>query len=335
MRQRLIHRYAIASRQVARRRGASPADFKLAWAASSATPDLPDTALAYCADFAAERVLFSLHDRAVLQPLFAAPFLFPEQLRRAAGIVSVPFERLAECGLPGAGLQPCFIFSPGRTGSTLLVRLLEAARIACVSEPEMLEQVVWMGEENRRALPVGTETDLVGACIAALGRARGDRLFIKLRSQCNERPLAMTQSSPGCRVVFMLRRAAPWALSRHRVFSEPAAAVAAVLRQAIAALDELAGAGVPLEILWFETLAVDPLAALRLCAPRAELHPAALARVMAGDSQDGTIIAKSVVGALPVRREFMAEFAQAWAAARAGAVWRARTEALLAQMWES
>ena len=334
MRRRLIHRYTIVSRRAPPQGCASAGDFELAWAGSSELPSLPDTALAYCVDFAAERVLFSLHHRSALSELFAAPFLFPEQLRHAAGIVSVPFERLAECGLPGAGLQPCFIFSPGRTGSTLLVRLLEAAGLACVSEPDMLQQVVWMGEETWRTLPAGTVTELAGACIAALGRARGDGLFIKLRSQCNERPLVVTRSSPGCRAVFMLRRVAPWAASRHRVFGEPASAVAAVLRQGMDALDTLAGAGVPLDIIWFEDLAADPMAALRVCAPQATLDPATLARVMAGDSQDGTIIAKSVVGARPVQRGFKAEFAAAWAAARAGAGWHARTEALLAQMWE-
>ena len=331
---RLTHRYDIVSRRPVMPGGAAVADFELAWAASSPQPDLLDRALAYCADFAGERVLFSVHDQAALTRLFAAPFLFPEQWRLAAHIVSVPFEQLAEAGLPGPALQPCFVFSPGRTGSTLLVRLFEAAGLACASEPDMLQQVVWMAADDRAKLPPDADTRLAGACIAALGRVRGNGVIVKLRSQCNERPLAITRSSPGCRAVFMLRRMAPWALSRHRVFAEPPAAVASVLRQALDALDTLGLAGVPLDVLWFETLAADPMAALRICAPRTRPNASALSRVMASDSQQGSAIARSLVRHQRVQPEFMADFAAAWAVARAGAAWTTQTEALLAQMWE-
>ncbi len=331
--QRLIHHYDILACRAGPGSGATPSDFELAWTASSDRFSPPGTALAYCADFAAERVLFSLHDNAALAGLFSAPFLFPEQARQASGLVSVPFEQLAACGQPGQALQPCFVFSPGRTGSTLLARLLDAAGLPSVSEPDMLEQVVWMGEENRRKLPADCETRLAGTCVAALGRARGNGLFIKLRSQCNERPLAITRSSPGCRAVFMLRRVIPWALSRHRAFQESPASVAAVLRQAMDALHVLSAAGVPLGIMWFETLTANPLAALRLCAPLAEMGSASLARIMALDSQRGTRIARDVVGASPVHPGFVAGFTKAWAAARADTSWNGQTEDVLAQMW--
>ena len=330
---RLTHRYKILSRPEAPSEAAAPADFELAWEASSQQSNLPDTALAYCADYEDKRVLFSLHERADLARLFAAPFLFPEQWRLAAGVLSVPFEQLADAGLPGPALQPCFVFSPGRTGSTLLVRLLEAAGLACVSEPDMLQQVVWM-DEDRRKLPADTASCLAGACIAALGRARGNGVIIKLRSQCNEKPLVITRSAPGCRAVFMLRRVTPWALSRHRVFLEPPKAVAAVLRQAIDALDTLAGAGVPMQILWFEALAADPMSVLRLFAPSLHAETARVASAMATDSQQGTPIARSVVASRPVQAGFMGEFTTAWRAARASAVWSAATETLVKRMWD-
>ena len=331
MRRRLLH-YEVVARRDGPLDIVAPDDFVLEWTSSAEVGTLPSNTLAYCADFASERVLFTCHAAGDMAALFSAPFLFIEQLRLAFQVIAVPFERLDELEPDAPATQPVFVFSPGRTGSTLLARVLGAAGLACASEPDMLTQVAWMGRPNRLRLP-GAEALLAGACVSALGRALGPGAFIKLRSQCNERPLAMIEATPGCRVIFMLRGMTGWALSRHRVFQEPPQSVAAVLRQAMDSLDKLAGAGVTFDVLWFETLAADPEAALRICAPGRKVSRRRLARVMAADSQEGTVLARSLVHGLPVQDGFMAAFAEAWDEARAGAVWSDQTESLLAEMW--
>ncbi len=332
MRHRLTHRYDIVSRSHAPAEWAAAEDFVTDWTASSERFQRPAGALAYCADLAAERVVFTLHTEAALGRLFAAPFMFPEQRRLASQLLSVPFEQLGPPGEAAPPIGPVLVFSPGRTGSTLLTRLLAAAGRPCASEPAMLAQVAWMGEEHRTRRE-GTATLLAGACIGSLCRVLGPDTVIKLRSQCNERPLAMVDAARGCRVVFMLRRVESWAISRHRVFAESPVAVAAVLRQAVDALDTLCEAGVAFDVLWFETLAADPAAALRACAPGLQADPALLCRVMRRDSQHGTDIARSVVAGRRVADGFMPAFEAAWAAAGIGAARNARSASLLARMW--
>ena len=330
MAERQLNTYAIQSRREAQHDLVAPDDLVLELAGHAES--LPEAALPYCVDLARERVLFTTHDLPGMAKLLGAAFMFNDQLETAQSVISVPFERLDEA-VPKAGARPVLVFSPGRTGSTLLIRLLSAAGIACASEPDMLTQVVGIPRSALALLPTGTREALARACIAQLGRALGTGVVIKLRSQCNARPLLLTDAARGCRVVFMLRGVQGWALSRHRSFIEPPETVASILRQAIDALDKLAFSGAVFDVLWFETLAADPASALRICAPGVAVDEAVVAGVMARDSQEGTAIARELVAAAPAQDGFLTQFTLDWAAARAGAEWHPSTEALLAEAW--
>ena len=333
MGQRAVNTYTILERREAQHDNVAPDDLTLSLAGSWREECLPANTLPYCADLARERALFTTHDAAGLAKLLAAAFMFDEQLETATGALSVPFELLDE-SIPQPAAPPVLVFSPGRTGSTLLVRLLAAAGLACASEPDMLTQLARAHRDAYRLLPAGTREALARACLAQLGHTLGGGVVVKLRSQCNARPLLLTGAAPGCRVVFMLRGLTGWALSRHRSFLEPPEIVASILRQAIDALDKLAFCGAPFDVLWFETLAADPVAALRVCAPGVAFDARLLAAVMARDSQEGTNLARARVASAPAQDGFIAQFAREWREARVGAEWHPATEALLAEMWE-
>jgi hypothetical protein len=321
--------FDIEDRQAELRDGVAPDDFVLR-RRESPLP-FPAGALAYCADLQAERVLFS-HHGAALHELFAAPFLYAAQLQGAVGVASVPFERLAEWEHDLPPPRPTLIFSPGRTGSTLLARLLAASGAPCASEPDMLSQVCRFNREDRMRMGLAMEPALLRACLVSLCRALGPAPFIKLRSQCNARPLALLAAAPEASAIFLLRRVRSWARSRHLAFGEPPVAVAAVLREAIDALDKLRAAGVPFQVFWFEDLVGDPAAAVRACVPGYEADEAAVGRVMARDSQGGTGVAREMVAAASADPAFGDAFAAAWEEARQGAEWAAGTLALLAAM---
>jgi hypothetical protein len=321
---RLLH-FDIADRQQELRDLVAPDDFVLL---RRDTPcDFPAHALAYCADMQAERVLFSLHG-ANMATLFDAPFLYAAQLRDARQVVTVPFEQLAARDA-GTACRPSLIFSPGRTGSTLLARLLAACGVPCASEPDMLTQVCRFGREERMRIGADMEVALLRTCLAALSRALGPAPFVKLRSHCNARPLPLLAAAGGA--AFLLwRRLAPWALSRHRTFGESPASVAAVLRQAVDAADKLLGEPAPPTILWFEDLRRDPVAVLLACVPDLALDLDRVHRVMAADSQAGTAIARDALAGATEDTDFAEAFAVSWAGARAGAEWADATHALLA-----
>jgi len=333
MAQRLVHHFAIQSRRGGPLGLVGADDFELSLRATSDAPVLPRGALAYCADFARERVLFTCHAAADLPAVVAAPFLFLEQLRLAGAVVSVPFERLGELDKRVTPSEPVLIFSAGRAGSTLLTKLLAAAGLPCASEPDMLTQMVCIPDDVQRGVTPGLDREMAGVCISALARVLGPGAFIKLRSQCNAKPLLLLGGAASGRVVFILRRARDWAISRHRSFAEPPNHVAMLLREAMDALDAVAATAVPLDIVWFETMVRDPLAALLACAPGARPDPARIAAVMAQDSQGGTMLARAAVGAGAVQPGFVAAFEAAWAGAQATARWGERTHGLLREMW--
>jgi hypothetical protein len=332
MASRGINTYAILARREAQHDFVAADDFTLATPDVAASPRLPPGTLPYCVDLPRERLLLTHHDPATLHRVLSAAFMFSAQLETAHAVTSIPFERLDE--LPPPQAAPTFVFSPGRTGSTLLARLLAAAGQPCASEPDVFTQILRFTRDEVRLLPADTRHRLALASIAALGHTLGGGALIKLRSQCNGRPLVLTDAAPGCRVIFMLRGIPAWAHSRHRSFLEPGETVAAILRQAIDALDKLAFSGAAFDILWFETLVANPQAALRVCAPHLQPDPARTAAVMALDSQAGTTVARDLVASLPTQDGFWADFRTCWSEARAGAEWRPETEALLAAMWD-
>ncbi len=327
--------FDIEDRQQELRGFAAPDDFVLRRRDTPVT--FPDGALAYCADLQAERVLYTTHE-APFAALFGAPFLYAAQLRDARHVVTVPYERLAELEPETPGPPPVLVFSPGRTGSTLLTRLLSAANAACASEPDLLAQVSRFGREDRLRMGLAMEPALLRACLVALTQALGQPVplvhsaFIKLRSHCNARPLPLVEAVAGARAIFMLRRARPWAVSRHRAFGETPLSVAAVLREAADALDKLAGGAAPLQVLWFEDLVREPVQTLLACLGPGFLDEAAIARAMAGDAQDGTSVGREALAGAVVDAGFGEAFVAAWGQARAGAQWSGETEALLREM---
>jgi hypothetical protein len=332
----LLH-FDIEDRQLELRDFVAPDDFVLR---RRDTPvPFPAGALAYCADLQAERVLYTTHAEPALGGLFRAPFLYAAQLREAGHVVSVPYERLEEVEPSDVGAPPVLVFSPGRTGSTLLTRLLAAAHAPCASEPDMLAQVCRFGREDRLRMGMAMEPALLRACLVAVSAALGGAMplvsapFIKLRSHCNARPLPLMEAVPGARAIFLLRRAGPWAMSRHRAFGESAMQVAWVLREAADALDKLAGYAMPLQVLWFEDLARDPVGTVRECLGPGFIDEAAIARVMREDSQDGTALGRQALRGAPVVEGFAAAFGRAWREARTGAEWSAGTEGLLRGMF--
>jgi hypothetical protein len=328
--------FDIEDRQHELRDFAAPDDFVLR---RRDTPvPFPDDALAYCADLQAERVLYTVHG-AACDSLFQAPFLYAAQLEGATHVVSVPYERLQELEPATPGPPPVLIFSPGRTGSTLLARLLLAASAPCASEPDMLAQICRFSREDRLRMSFAMEPALMRACLVALVQALAGPTplvtspFIKLRSHCNARPLQLVESVAETCTIFMLRRARPWAVSRHRAFGETPDSVASVLREAADALDKLSFCTAPLQVLWFEDLVKNPSAIVRQCRGPGFVDEAAIHRAMAEDAQDGTAVAQEAIRDAPVADGFADAFVAAWRRARDGAQWSGETEALLRRMF--
>jgi hypothetical protein len=299
----------IASRRPSLAGHATAEDLDLLFDASPLQPH--ERPLIHAADFRSERALYSLHSAEALRSALDAPFLYAAALDHACGMLSVPFERLHEWQ-DGEPPRPCFIFSLGRTGSTLLVRLLRAAGCAAASEPDWFTQLCRLDDAARARLGAPMQRALVMAGVASLASALGAPPFIKLRSQCNARPESLVEAVPGARAVLMLRGRRAWALSRRRAFGESPEQIAGMLGEGVAAFDRLAAGGTAPLVMWYEDLLADPVAALHMMLPGRRLDSDALAIVMQEDSQSGTDLSRTQAAHHEADDGFVPAFDSAW-----------------------
>jgi hypothetical protein len=236
-------------------------------------------------------------------------------LKRARRILTVPFERLDEMASMEA-LHPTFVFSLGRTGSTLLARVLDAIGRTSASEPDLFGQLAVLGPFAQKQLGEAAERQLYIAAVASIARYCGRDVFIKLRSQCNKIPERLMAALPYGRAVFMLRGRRAWGLSRHQAFGEPPRRVANILREAVVALDQLVKFGVTPTVVWYEDLLARPHEVLLKLLAHSALAPEAihesLSAALSVDSQQGTNVARSKVEARPVDPSFADEFDREW-----------------------
>ena len=330
---RLIYAADITERRPGALGWASAYDLTLGACAIEEGARLP---LVHCADFERERLLYTLHEENDVAAVLDAPFYYAAQLDHARSVLSVPFERIGEIDGPASAFRPCFVFSIGRTGSTLLSRLFTAVGRQSASEPDIFTQVCNLDEDQQSLLPPGTGAALVGAGVASLARVLGPAPFIKLRSQCNHNPEALMAPLAGARAVVMLRRRTSWGLSRHRVFAEPVWRVVDVLREGIAVFGRLERAGMEPLVVWFEDLLADPAGTLRAILPDLPLTDGEIAsraaRIMAEDAQAGSGLARDLVEVLPVEEGFVEEFDREWHRAVAESSFRTAALPLVARL---
>jgi hypothetical protein len=154
-----------------------------------------------------------------------APFFYLYARRNTKQVLSIPWE--AGPIIPSkAGAYPVFCFSPGRCGSTLLSKLLGAAGIKGISEPDFYlalksnayNEHVWLRPLLRKVV-ANLSRDLVSGLADAYGP-----LIVKLRSDsCASVKGILDCVSEPPKTLFLCREFDTWAASKaqaHRAFPE-------------------------------------------------------------------------------------------------------------------
>jgi len=158
----------------------------------------------------------------------SAPFYYLHLRRSAHVLLSVPIER-GRLGEP-AQADPVFLFSPGRCGSTLLSRILNASGVASASEPDFYTQMstmFWSSPKNPLQAPFRQAMWNMGADLSA---ALGSAPVVKLRAECCRAP-GLFVRCPEAKTIVMMRSFEDWARSTARVFApSPGKAVRKYMR---------------------------------------------------------------------------------------------------------
>jgi hypothetical protein len=255
-----------------------------------------DGPLPYCLDFPRRRSLYvgGVDVRGAQE----APFYYLYLRRSALRVLSVPWE---SGPLTTQARAPIFLFSPGRCGSTLLSRLLSAAGIANVSEPDFYTQAT--------AAAMASRFNPLRSSVAAAAAAMGCDLaavldpvqspVVKLRAESCRAPGLLLQPAER-RTIFMTRGFESWARSNGRAFrNAPAKSVRKYL-SAMTGYAYLARNSV-CHLLHYEDLLAEPEETSALLGRFLERQIAAdaIASTMKLDSQEGTPLRRGARPDLP------------------------------------
>ncbi len=295
-----ITEHAVRARTADRTSISQPADFELD--AGHPVPERrmfdPDVS-PYCFDFDERKLL------CVSTPdIRGATFFYQAQRQRARHVVKVPFD-----ALPEAPAARTLVFSIGRCGSTLLHKAFEAAGLSAVSEPDYFTQVaVRRPGDPALATVLGGATRLLPYSV------------IKLRAECNHASLLIAGAFREPRVMFILRDPVEWAESVRRVSRDATPAdTAALLCGFLAGLGALTRR-YPVRICRYEDFRqltasyVNEL--LAWMGSDARIRPATAAELASRDAQEGSVVARATLRAVPDDARFRSAFREEWAKVR-------------------
>jgi hypothetical protein len=254
----------------------------------------------YCFDFD------SRHLYCVSTPdISRASFFYQAQRQYARSVVKVPFELL-----PEGPASPALIFSIGRCGSTLLVRVLEAAGVRAVAEPDFYTQAAC-----HRPLDSSLRSAIAGATRLLPYSA------IKLRLECNNAPLLIAGAFRSPRIMFILRDPVDWAASLRRLSrnSLDLHSPLALLTNGLQALAELAE-NYAVRICYYEDfreLGADSIAdVLAWAGCPGSVSRETLQAIAAKDAQDGSNVSRASVQDVPQDLQFRDAFRREWSRLR-------------------
>jgi hypothetical protein len=211
-------------------------------------------------------------------------------------------------------VQPIFLLSIGRCGSTLLSKAAHALHVTSISEADILSNL----SSRRRAgtLAEAQWNDLYQASIAqlsGLGNGGPTTLF-KYRAQSSTpfHAKRLLRLYPKAKYLLLFRELRPWSLSCANTFDFDKHTLGWLLTSAIETLDLLSNKGADLTTVWYEQFSTNDgsISELILGRPARSGDATRMSGVFAQHSQQGTRIAdKKKRASVNVRA---AEFMEYW-----------------------
>jgi hypothetical protein len=252
-----------------------------------------------------------------------ATFFHDHQNKTAEVAYLIPFERLEELAARVWGIDPSFaspllVFSIGRAGSTLLKKLLPAAGIACLSEPDVYTQYALMGSNAATLTGLTHLPQIIAYATSGLLHLCGShRAALKFRNQHCSIADSLMETLPRANGLMLLRDAQSWAKSIHRAFSWDAGLAVDILESAHLAVHRCIEIERPLRVLHYENLCDQPVRFMQDIAeaygvPASQVDIEQVQAVMAVDAQGDSQLARKKIGKRDVVDEFMREFDTLW-----------------------
>ena len=238
-----LEHYTVIGQQQASAWYTTAQDFKLQYkGVCQSNQSLVINSTAYALNFATERIINVGYTDS--QQLLDATFLYNYQKQSARDIISIPFEAMSEFAAESwnksiTTTAPTLVFSIGRAGSTLLSKMLSAANIPSLSEPDVYTHYSRVADHpeshNFPGLTLVPEV-LAYATMGYLHACKSNQAAIKFRGQVNSIADQLMQALPKANGFMLLRNAVDCAKSMHRAFGWSADDIADKTAQAVMAV---------------------------------------------------------------------------------------------------
>jgi len=241
-----------------------------------------------------------------------APFYYLHLRRASRTAVTIPWESLPLCR--DERRAPILLFSPGRCGSTLVSHILYEAGVANVSEADFYTQAT----SRFFSGPLYPYRRAMRHAVLAMGQdlcaslSSAGPVVVKLRAESCRAPEILIDSSER-RAIFVIRKFETWARSTIQTFRNGPRKTVRKYLIALACREFLQRNRECL-LLRYEDLTSEPDAARRALEQflDREIAPAALARAMNKDSQEGTPLARGARGDTPATDERLEKTLALW-----------------------
>ena len=166
----------------------------------------------YCIDLPKREVVL-IHCQQDIDVLLAYPFLYEAQRKYGKSLIRLSFDELNEivnAGSRNGAVNPIFLYSTGRCGSTLLCNLMgDNTDIVSVSEPDYFTQLPFLlaqyGDEQRQVLVQVTHDLTLFLCAQLQKDHHASEIVIKFRSMCTEVAELIQCAFPRARNIFLYR----------------------------------------------------------------------------------------------------------------------------------
>jgi hypothetical protein len=219
------------------------------------------------------------------------PFFYQAQFESAQSVVTLPLAMAEEVyGAYNRRLNPTFLFSIGRCGSTLLSKLTRSLGMVDVSEPDIFtafgpnkRYVTQLEFDKILFYTVRMLEDFFGVPSA--------QMVIKPRSGCSSSCKEIYRNFPNAKYIFITRELSSWSKSYIRAFNWSSEQLFQTLTVGIDALCFFKEKGIKLFHLTYEDMVEDPRVVLREIAGRDDLsawHEEQITRIVSRHSQSGT-----------------------------------------------
>jgi hypothetical protein len=300
----MINKYKIVSFNSSIFNVVSPNDFVLD--CKEEIEAIPDNIIPYCYNPSTDEIVCTITENPLNHP-----FIYQAQREQSSSLITIPLESLRV----NKELSAMFIFSPGRCGSTLMSKVLQAENLASVSEPDFYRQIAF--QFSKKEIDAEKAGKIINICTNLLTKTIGaNSLIIKLHMQCNIAPLLIANSFKKVKIVFLFRELFSWYASWKKIISSitPIQAIH-ILKQSLFALEKLSKFH-KIQVCSYEEMTNSPenffLEFLKSVNPNISTLNEKFYNVLKTDSQKDSAVSKLKQESLNVEKEEIDQLTKLW-----------------------